>query len=514
MTSNLLLDNLAENPPTQGLGNRNTPTTHSGKNKVVRSIVVLAVITIVSLAAYLLLSMPGWKDENDQLTYTISRSNLRVTVTEQGTLESSENTKIKCKVRGTNTIIWVIEGGKYVNPGDELVRLDTLALDEAISERTKYAHLTRSSSERLKANVIRAELAIDEYLKGRYLSEVVTLEKELAVAQSTLRANEDQVAFTIKQVKRGFANRLELEIQETALTQARQAVEMKLREIQVLEDFTKKEELATLNGDLQAARARYAAEYERSLADASRRDRAVEELKHCVVKANRSGLVIYPSAAQWKSAPDIEAGATVHKDQVMLLMPNLNKMQAKVGIHESVVDRLKLGLPAIVTLTNETLDAKVSSIATVTKPAGWWTGNVVKYDTIIELDKSDGLKPGMSAEVEIILAEHKDVLTIPVAAVVQSESGDACWVKTGGQIQKRVLELGDSNNVFIVVQAGLREGEMVILNPLAHIDEAQAEALKPRKKDGAETDNALEEKSDQEKPAAKPAASSPLATVN
>ena len=115
-------------------------------------------------------------------------------------------------------------------------------------------------------------------------------------------------------------------------------------------------ELETLNGNLNAAKARLAAEEERAKMDAIRRDLALEELEYCVVKADKSGLVIHPSAARWKDAPEIEEGATVHKDQVLLLMPDLSQMQVKVGIHESVIDRMKPGLAAKVTLPDKTLD--------------------------------------------------------------------------------------------------------------------------------------------------------------
>jgi len=175
--------------------------------------------------------------------------------------------------------------------------------------------------------------------------------------------------------------------------------------------------------------------------------------------------------------PDITEGANVRKDQVLLLMPDLTKIQIKVGIHESIVERVHAGLKAIVTLPDRTLEAKVSKVATVTRPAGWWTGNVVKYDTVIDLPADAGLKPGMSAEVEVIMAVHKDVLTIPVAAVVETDKGDFCWVRAGEKTTKRPLELGDSNDVFIVVKAGLNEGEEVVLNPTAFIEEAEEEAL-------------------------------------
>jgi multidrug efflux pump subunit AcrA (membrane-fusion protein) len=104
---------------------------------------------------------------------------------------------------------------------------------------------------------------------------------------------------------------------------------------------------------------------------------------------------------------------------------------------------------------------------------------VVKYDTIVELPPLEGLKPGMSAEVEVILDRHQDVLTIPVAAVVQTEEGDFCWVKTAEGSQRRSLDLGDSNDQFLVVESGVKEGDEVVLNPLAFIEEAQSEVLKP-----------------------------------
>ena len=73
----------------------------------------------------------------------------------------------------------------------------------------------------------------------------------------------------------------------------------------------------------------------------------------------------------------------------------------------------------------------------------------------------------MSAEVEVIIAEYEDVLAIPVAAIVESNDARLCWVKTPSGISRRVLELGDSNDVFTIVKKGLQEGDEVILNPLA-----------------------------------------------
>jgi HlyD family secretion protein len=446
-----------------------------------RGLLAIGGVAVLASAAVLMPRIGSTREIGPELTHTVTRGDLIVTVTEQGTLESADNTEIKCRVRGQSTVIWVIEGGTEVEPGDELVRLDTLAIEDAISERTKYAHLTRSGAERARADVARAELAVPEYLEGRYRAQLMTLEKDLAIAESNLRTAQNMLAHAEMMGERGYVSGLEVEEQGFAVTQAELNVDVKKTEIDVLERFTKAMELETLKGNLNAARARFTAEEERAQMDAERRDLALEELAHCVIKADRSGLVIYPSAAAWKNAPEIEEGATVHQDQTLLLMPDLSRMQVKVGIHESIVDRIKPGLAARVTLPDKTLDGKVSSVSPVTRPAGWWTGNVVKYDTIIRLPSVPGLKPGMSAEVEVILARHENVLTIPVAAIVETAQGDFCWVKTAkGVKQRRTLQLGDTNDNFIVVKAGLKEGDEVVLDPVASIEEAQTLVLKPR----------------------------------
>jgi multidrug efflux pump subunit AcrA (membrane-fusion protein) len=420
---------------------------------------------------------PG--ESGPKLTHTITCGDLVVTVTEQGTLESSNNTEIKCKVRGYNTVIWVIEGGTEVKAGDELVRLDTKRIEDAVSLQTTNAFTAEATLAQSEAEVARAEIAIPAYLEGTYVSQMKSLERALAIAKRNLRSARKMFDQSKKLFNRAYVTELEVQGNEFTVERAKKELEVVETQIHVLEKYTKEMRRETLNGNLKAAISKREADRAGLAMDEGRRDLAKKELGYCVIKAKRRGLVIYPSTAEWKDTPDITEGATVRKDQVLLLMPDLSKMQVKVGIHESIVDRIKPGLAARVTLPDKTLNGKVSSVASVTRPAGWWTGNVVKYDTIIELPSVQGLKPGMSAEVEVILARHEDVLTIPVAAVVETAEGDFCWVKTADGPKRRLLGLGDTDDAFVVVKAGLKEGDEVVLNPLAFIEEAQSEVLKP-----------------------------------
>ena len=454
-----------------------------------RALLAIGAVAVVAIAAKFIPGGMSERESGSRLTHMITRGDLLVTVTEQGMLESSNNTEIKCKVRGYNTVIWVIEGGTVVEPNDVLVRLDTKRIEDAISLQTTNAWTASAALERSLANVATAELAIPAYLEGSYQTQLKLLERGLKIAETNLHTSQTMLAHTQRMFKRGYATDLEVEGNALTVRQAELELEVRRTEIDILEKYTKKMQMETLNGNLKANRSKLESDRAGLAMDEGRRDLVLKELKYCVIRAERSGLVIYPSAAEWKDTPDIEEGATVRKDQVLLLMPDLSNMQVKVGIHESIVDRIKPGLAARITLPDKTIEGEVFSVSSVTRPAGWWTGNVVKYDTIIKLPSVEGLKPGMSAEIEVVLDRHADVLTIPVAAVLETVEGDFCWVETAEGAKRRSLKLGDTDDSFIVVKAGLKEGDQVVLNPLAFIDQAQSEALKPLEQHSPESAN-------------------------
>jgi multidrug efflux pump subunit AcrA (membrane-fusion protein) len=444
-----------------------------------RGLPAIAAVSVIAIAATFIPGAMSNRESGPTLSHTIARGDLVVSVTEQGTLESSNNTELKCKVRGWSLVTWVIEGGTEVQAGDELVRLDTKRIEDAISLQTTNFHTATATLEQSKTQVARAEIAIPAYLEGSYRTQLKSYERSLKIAETNLLTARKMLNHTQTMFKRGYVTDLEVEGNAFTVTQAELELKVIQTEIDVLNKYTKEMQLETLNGNLKASKSKLQADEAGLAMDKARLDRAKEELENCVIKAERSGLVIHPSAAAWKETPDIAEGVNVRKDQVLLLMPDLSRMQVKVGIHESIVDRIKPGQAARITLPDKILDGKVSSVSPVTGPAGWWNGNVVKYDTIIELPSVDGLKPGMSAEVQIIIDRYTDVLTIPVAAVVETIEGDFCWVKTREGTKRRLLKLGDTDDSFIVVKAGINEGDEVVLNPLALIEEVQNEVLKP-----------------------------------
>ena len=80
----------------------------------------------------------------DHLSHVVEKRVLQVTITEQGTVQSAENTEIKCRVRGFSTVTYIIDAGTEVKEGDVLVRLDTKRVEDAISKHTTESHTARA----------------------------------------------------------------------------------------------------------------------------------------------------------------------------------------------------------------------------------------------------------------------------------------------------------------------------------------------------------------------------------
>ena len=401
------------------------------------------------------------------MTHRVARGDLIVTVNEQGVIESAENTEVKSKVRGHNAVLWIIDSGSFVKKGDELVRLDALFIQEQVDERTKYSNWSQSAADNSLAQVARSKIAVQEYDQGRYQSEVMTMEKDVAIAKAAVQSAKDRGRHTRAMASSGYISELELEERQFAIQQAELNLQLKTTQLDVLKNYTYKEQLQTLKGEFASVTATHKANVERAMADKSRRDRAVDELQYCVIRAPRDGLVIHPNAAKWESGP-IAEGTNVHKNQVLLLMPDLQRMQVKVGVHEAVVKRVKNGQHVKVAIPQRNLEGEVTDVASITKPAGWWTGNQVRYDTIVTLPSVTGLRPGTSANVEIVVAEYKDVLLIPVAAIVEREGKHFCWIQTPAGAKRQPIKIGDSNDIFTIVKQGIEQGAEVLLNPAAH----------------------------------------------
>jgi HlyD family secretion protein len=112
------------------------------------------------------------------------------------------------------------------------------------------------------------------------------------------------------------------------------------------------------------------------------------------------------------------ASGSVSDGTLLLTVANLDVMRVRTLVDETDVGRIQAGMPVTVVVdaySDRTFQGQVEKI----EPQAVVQSNVVMYPVIVNLDNDEGiLRPGMSAEVTVLLAERPGALTLPNNAVV------------------------------------------------------------------------------------------------
>ena len=194
------------------------------------------------------------------------------------------------------------------------------------------------------------------------------------------------------------------------------------------------------------------------------------QLEACVIRADRPGLVVYASSGRQgrhDRGERIQEGVTVQERQAIISIPDMSQLGVRADIHESVVERVKVGqsVTAIVdALPDSPLRGTVASVAPLPNPAESWLNPDRKvYATTITLqDVPLTVRPGMSVQIEILVAELADAVLVPVQAVAGTADRPIAYLADGTQ---RPLVLGLTNDRFVEVRDGLAVGERIQLAP-------------------------------------------------
>ena len=112
------------------------------------------------------------------------------------------------------------------------------------------------------------------------------------------------------------------------------------------------------------------------------------------------------------------------------------------------------------------LSGKVSRVGTLARSSIDRPFEEKRFDLIVEVDPSDHeLKPEMSARVDIIAGERVNALLLPVNAVFERDGMFVAYVVKLFGVEIRPVGVGESNELEVEIQQGLREGERVTLLP-------------------------------------------------
>ncbi|HMK61658.1 MAG TPA: efflux RND transporter periplasmic adaptor subunit [Dissulfurispiraceae bacterium] len=172
---------------------------------------------------------------------------------------------------------------------------------------------------------------------------------------------------------------------------------------------------------------------------------------------------------------------------------DLTKMQIDSSVVEADIGKVRVGMPvefSVDAYPDTTFKGKVS----VVRLAPVTVQNVVTYDVVVLVDNADlKLKPGMTANVSIIISSKDSVLRIPNAALRfnpydkrktpsdKGERGTGVWTLENGNPKRVKLTNGISDGNFTEVLSGnLEEGSVLIIEALTKGKTQQAPSGPPR----------------------------------
>ena len=230
--------------------------------------------------------------------------------------------------------------------------------------------------------------------------------------------------------------------------------------------------LAQADAKLLSARSRY------ELQD-QRLQKSQRQIDACLIKAPAPGLVVYASSQDifmrrgggGSSRRTIAEGETVYERQKIITLPDTAEMIAEIAVHEAEVDKVRPGQRAVITLDpfpDETFKGQVLKVAQLPDASrGFLNPDLKVYTTQVLIEGTyDYLKPGMSAKVEILVEQLKDVIIVPVTVVANRQGKKVCFVVgSDGSSEERVVKTGAFDDTFVEIVEGLEEGEKVMLNP-------------------------------------------------
>jgi hypothetical protein len=165
----------------------------------------------------------------------------------------------------------------------------------------------------------------------------------------------------------------------------------------------------------------------------------------------------------------VEEGATVREHQLLISLPDTSEMTVVVSVHESSIDKVRVGQPAEVVidaLSDKAFLGKVTFIAPLPDTQNQWLNPDLKiYRCEITLGGDTAmLRPGMSASTEIVIDELEDAIAVPLHAVRRRGDHYFCYV-AGIERKPEIKEvkIGLHNDQHVAVLDGLKEGDEVFL---------------------------------------------------
>ena len=177
---------------------------------------------------------------------------------------------------------------------------------------------------------------------------------------------------------------------------------------------------------------------------------------------------------------------------VLMTIADLSVMEVEVEVDETDVIGVELGHRAEVrvdALPDQTLEGKVTEIGSSALQTTTVSQESKDFKVVITLENPPvSLKPGLSASADIITAEKKDILAVPISALVlrekeekekggDDEQEEGVYVVENSRAKFCPVKKGIMGEMNIEITSGLEEGQEIIVGPYSALRQLKDDTL-------------------------------------
>ena len=172
---------------------------------------------------------------------------------------------------------------------------------------------------------------------------------------------------------------------------------------------------------------------------------------------------------------DAKAGDAVKAGDTLCIVYDLSYLEMSINVDELQISSISVGQK--VQITADAVQDK-TYVGTVTRVSmkGASNGGTTTYPVTIRIDDTDGLRPGMNANAEIVVAEANNALVVPNAAVVRGsyvlvtkDSPSAANADTAMEAPEGFVyvpvKTGVSDDDYTQIVSGIQEGDTIGYDP-------------------------------------------------
>ena len=451
-----------------------------------KSIRWIAVILLFLIAGFFIInSLRNRSKASDTYqTAVVERGDLIAIVGATGVVEAKQTTELNWQTTGRVDHVYA-SVNSLVKAGEILADLADntlpqsviLAQSDLVTAQKNLEDLINSNTSSAEAyrNLLSAESDLRDAKENRddwnynganwdrinsARSEFIRLEEELKVFQSDYKLVVDLPASDSKRIEA-----------KSVLDKAQLARDKALRKINYIMGKTYDRPVAEDFADYDLALSKVQdaqREWERVKAGTNKDDISAAEARVAASEATVSlGWLEAPfngtvTRAYPKVGDEVATGTQGYR------IDDLSELFVKVNISEVDINRVTIGQPVELSfdaVNGKTYKGEVTEVASV----GIDNGSGVDFEVTLKILEPDNqVRPGMTAAVNIIVNEIKNILIIPNRAIRLKDGQRIVYILAGEQLKETKVEVGSSSDTQAEILGGeLKEGDVVVLNPPA-----------------------------------------------